>query len=64
MKRKPAVVEVFAGIAGVSLAFEEVGFDIGLLIDWDESARNAFVNNHPELQDRYLARIPSRRLGR
>lgn len=61
MKRKPIVVELFAGICGVSVAFKEVGFDIGLLADWDESARNAFVHNNPEFRDRYLS-VDIRRL--
>jgi DNA (cytosine-5)-methyltransferase 1 len=53
MTRKPLVVELFAGICGASLAFEESGFDIGLLADWDESARKAFLYNYPKLEDRY-----------
>lgn len=47
------VVELFAGICGASLAFQESGFDIGLLADWDESARRAFLYNYPKLADRY-----------
>jgi DNA (cytosine-5)-methyltransferase 1 len=53
MRTKPVVVELFAGICGASLAFEESGFDIGFLADWDAAARKAFLHNYPRLTDRY-----------
>jgi DNA (cytosine-5)-methyltransferase 1 len=62
MRRKPIVVEVFAGICGASQAFEESGFDIGLLADWDQFARKAFLHNYPDLTDRYHS-IDIRRLS-
>ncbi len=51
---KYQIVDLFAGICGVSYSFEETGhFEPALLIDNDENARNVVVLNYPTLQDRF-----------
>jgi DNA (cytosine-5)-methyltransferase 1 len=51
------IIDLFAGIAGVSAGFEESGlFRPALLIDIDESAKEAFIFNHPRLKNRFLCK--------
>lgn len=48
------IVELFAGIAGVSLGFWSTGyFRPGYLVDIDEDAKEAFAHNYPELLEHY-----------
>jgi DNA (cytosine-5)-methyltransferase 1 len=51
------IVDLFAGISGVSAGFGESGrFKPSLLIDIDESARKVFAFNHPRLKSRFLCK--------
>ena len=48
------IAELFAGMGGVAGGFMDAGgFDPVFLNDIDSSARNAFVQNFPNLKDRY-----------
>lgn len=51
------IIDLFAGIAGVSAGFGQTGrFRPALFIDIDESAKEAFKFNHPRLQSRFLCK--------
>jgi DNA (cytosine-5)-methyltransferase 1 len=53
--KKPAIVEIFAGIAGVAQGFAGSGlFEMSLLTDKDPDAARAFVHNFPDLEGKYL----------
>jgi DNA (cytosine-5)-methyltransferase 1 len=55
MPSRHQIVELFAGIAGVSTGFWESGFFTpALLLDIDPSAKGAFVFNHPRLGERFV----------
>jgi len=55
MPRRHSVVDLFAGIAGVSTGFWETGHFIpSLLVDIDEDAKETFVLNHPHLRAKFL----------
>ena len=43
---KPKVIDLFAGVGGLSLGFEEEGFDVVLANEYDESIANAYKKNH------------------
>ena len=44
---KPRVIDLFAGVGGLSLGFEMAGFNIVLANEYDESIAEAFKLNHP-----------------
>lgn len=44
---KPTVIDLFAGVGGLSLGFEMAGFDVVLANEYDESIANAYKLNHP-----------------
>ncbi len=44
---KPTVIDLFAGVGGLSLGFEMAGFDIVLANEYDESIADAYKLNHP-----------------
>jgi DNA (cytosine-5)-methyltransferase 1 len=57
MSRRRDIVEVFAGIAGVSKGFWETGhFSPALLIDNDEDAQGTFALNHPRLKKKFICK--------
>lgn len=44
---KPTVIDLFAGVGGLSLGFEMAGFNVVLANEYDESIANAYRLNHP-----------------
>lgn len=45
---KPTVIDLFAGVGGLSLGFEHEGFDVVLANEYDKSIANAYRINHPK----------------
>lgn len=43
---KPKVIDLFAGVGGMSLGFEKSGFDVVLANEYDPSIANAYQINH------------------
>lgn len=43
---KPKVIDLFAGVGGLSLGFEQHGFDVVLANEYDESIATAYKKNH------------------
>lgn len=44
--KKPKVIDLFAGVGGLSLGFENCGFDVVLANEYDESIAAAYKANH------------------
>ncbi|MED1715665.1 DNA cytosine methyltransferase [Bacillus paralicheniformis] len=44
---KPTVIDLFAGVGGLSLGFEMAGFNVVLANEYDESIAKAYEINHP-----------------
>lgn len=44
---KPKVLDLFAGVGGFSLGFEQAGFDVVFANEYDESIAKAYEKNHP-----------------
>ena len=54
---KPRVVDLFAGGGGLSEGFEQVGFDVAVVVDADAVAMRTYRFNHPSVrEDRVLCR--------
>jgi len=47
---KPKVIDLFAGVGGLSLGFENCGFDVVLANEYDESIAVAYKANHKSTQ--------------
>lgn len=43
---KPTVIDLFAGVGGLSLGFEMSGFDVLLANEYDKSIAEAYIANH------------------
>lgn len=43
---KPKVIDLFAGVGGLSLGFENSGFDVVLANEYDPSIATAYEENH------------------
>lgn len=44
---RPTVIDLFAGVGGMSLGFEMAGFDVVLANEYDASIAAAYEKNHP-----------------
>lgn len=44
--KKPKVIDLFAGVGGMSLGFENEGFDVVIANEYDESIAKAYKYNH------------------
>ena len=44
---KPTVIDLFAGVGGLSLGFEQQGFQVVLANEYDKSIASAYKENHP-----------------
>lgn len=44
---KPTVIDLFAGVGGLSLGFEMAGFEVALANEYDPSIAGAYVKNRP-----------------
>ena len=45
---KPTVIDLFAGVGGLSLGFEQVGFHVVLANEYDSEIATAYKKNHPK----------------
>lgn len=43
---KPSVIDLFAGVGGLSLGFEKQGFDVLIANEYDKSIAAAYIENH------------------
>lgn len=43
---KPKVIDLFAGVGGLSLGFEKKGFEVVLANEYDESIAASYIENH------------------
>ena len=47
---KPRVIDLFAGVGGLSLGFEQAGFNVVLANEYDPEIASAYQMNHPHTQ--------------
>lgn len=47
---KPTVIDLFAGVGGLSLGFEQAGFHVVLANEYDDEIATAYRKNHPEIK--------------
>lgn len=47
MSKHPKIIDLFAGVGGLSLGFEMVGFDVALANEFDKSIAEAYIKNRP-----------------
>ena len=43
---RPTVIDLFAGVGGLSLGFEMEGFDVLIANEYDQSIATAYIENH------------------
>lgn len=43
---KPSVIDLFAGVGGLSLGFEKQGFEVLIANEYDKSIAAAYIENH------------------
>lgn len=47
---KPKVIDLFAGVGGMSLGFEQAGFNVVLANEWDSFVARAYKKNFPNTE--------------
>ncbi len=47
MQKKPKVIDLFAGVGGLSLGFQKQGFNVVLANEYDKYIAKAYEKNHP-----------------
>lgn len=45
---KPKVIDLFAGVGGLSLGFEKQGFEVVLANEYDQSIAESYRENHKQ----------------
>lgn len=50
MKSKPKIIDLFAGVGGLSLGFELAGFEVVLANEYDASIADAYIKNRPKVK--------------
>ena len=48
MDNRPIAVDLFCGVGGLSLGFEQAGFDVAAAVDIDEINVEMYARNFPE----------------
>ena len=56
---RPKVIDLFAGVGGLSLGFEQQGFDVVLANEYDASIAAAYQQNHKNTKNLTAARYAS-----
>lgn len=46
----PTVVDIFAGVGGLSLGFRQAGFDVVFANEFDREIADAYIKNHPKTE--------------
>lgn len=47
---KPRIIDLFAGVGGLSLGFEQAGFEVVFANEYDSSIAESYVHNHPNTE--------------
>lgn len=47
---KPKVIDLFAGVGGLSLGFRQVGFEVVFANEYDSSIAKSYILNHPNTE--------------
>lgn len=47
---KPKIIDLFAGVGGLSLGFEQMGFEVVFANEYDSSIAESYVYNHPNTE--------------
>ena len=64
---RPIVIDLFSGAGGMSLGFEQAGFDVAVAIEIDPVDADVYKFNFPDIGDtlpRYLGHFRCRRFDR
>jgi DNA (cytosine-5)-methyltransferase 1 len=47
---KPLIIDLFAGVGGLSLGFRQVGFEIVFANEYEKTIAESYAINHPETE--------------
>lgn len=63
-KNKPKIIDLFAGVGGISSGFKKAGFDVLSANEYKEDIANTYVKNHPgtKMIIKDIAKLKSREL--